>query len=170
MPIVEAVLNKEVDFGILRTCEFESLVARGLVAPNTIKVVGKKPEDTFACLRSTDLYPDLIFAAQASLSPDIKRRLSAALLSMPMSESGYGWTVGANLSETRHLVERLGYSPTVRTTGSSVMIDRYKYALLIGVLLLLAAVLMIGFGIWRGEADTVLAKAIRLCMECVGIG
>ena len=25
--------------------------------------------------------------------------------------------------------------------------------------LLLAAVLMIGFGIWRGEADTVLAKA-----------
>ena len=36
--------------------------------------------------------------------------------------------------------------------------------------LLLAAVLMIGFGIWRGEADTVLGKAIRLCMECVGIG
>ena len=36
--------------------------------------------------------------------------------------------------------------------------------------LLLAAVLMIGFGIWRGAADTVLAKAIRLCMECVGIG
>ena len=36
--------------------------------------------------------------------------------------------------------------------------------------LLAAAVLMIGFGIWRGEADTVLAKAIRLCMECVGIG
>lgn len=36
--------------------------------------------------------------------------------------------------------------------------------------LLLAAVLMISFGIWRGEADTVLTKAIRLCMECVGIG
>ena len=36
--------------------------------------------------------------------------------------------------------------------------------------LLLAAVLMIGLGIWRGEAATVLAKAIRLCMECVGIG
>ena len=34
----------------------------------------------------------------------------------------------------------------------------------------LAAVLRISFGIWRGEADTVLAKAIRLCMECVGIG
>ena len=36
--------------------------------------------------------------------------------------------------------------------------------------LLAAAVLMIGFGVWCGEADTVFAKAIRLCMECVGIG
>ena len=36
--------------------------------------------------------------------------------------------------------------------------------------LLLAAVLMIGFGVWRGEAQTVFSKAIRLCMECVGIG
>ena len=36
--------------------------------------------------------------------------------------------------------------------------------------LLAAAVLMIGFGVWRGEVDTVFSKAIRLCMECVGIG
>ncbi len=41
---------------------------------------------------------------------------------------------------------------------------------LLQLFLLLAAVLMIGFGIWRGEAGTVLSKAIRLCMECVGIG
>ena len=36
--------------------------------------------------------------------------------------------------------------------------------------LLLSSVAMIGFGAWRGEADTVLSKAIRLCLECVGIG
>ena len=36
--------------------------------------------------------------------------------------------------------------------------------------LLAAAVLMIGFGVWRGEADTVFSKAIRLSIECVGIG
>ena len=40
-----------------------------------------------------------------------------------------------------------------------------------GILFLLAVgIAMIGFGLWRGEADTVLSKAIRLCMECVGIG
>lgn len=38
------------------------------------------------------------------------------------------------------------------------------------LLLLAAAVLMILFGMWRGETDTVFSKAIRLCMECVGIG
>ena len=38
------------------------------------------------------------------------------------------------------------------------------------LLLLAAGVLMLLFGLLRGEADTVFSKAIRLCMECVGIG
>ena len=37
------------------------------------------------------------------------------------------------------------------------------------LLLLAAGVLMLLFGVWRGEADTVFSKAIRLCMECVGV-
>ena len=38
------------------------------------------------------------------------------------------------------------------------------------VALLIVGVAMVGFGIMRGEADDVLAKAIRLCLECIGIG
>lgn len=38
------------------------------------------------------------------------------------------------------------------------------------VLLLLIGMAMLVFGIWCGEAQTVFSKAIRLCMECVGIG
>lgn len=38
------------------------------------------------------------------------------------------------------------------------------------VLLLLAGIAMLIFGIWREEVQTVFSKAIRLCMECVGIG
>ena len=38
------------------------------------------------------------------------------------------------------------------------------------VALLAAGVAMVCFGAIRGEADAVLAKAIRLCLECIGIG
>ncbi len=36
--------------------------------------------------------------------------------------------------------------------------------------LLIAGIVMLCVGVMRGEADTVLSKAIRLCLECVGIG
>ncbi len=37
-------------------------------------------------------------------------------------------------------------------------------------LLIVMAVAFICFGAYRGEMETVLSKAIRLCLECVGIG
>lgn len=36
--------------------------------------------------------------------------------------------------------------------------------------LLAAGIAMLCFGIARGELDLVLGKAIRVCLECVGIG
>lgn len=40
----------------------------------------------------------------------------------------------------------------------------------IPVVLLLAAVILIGIGTFRGEVHEVLSKGINLCLECVGIG
>lgn len=36
--------------------------------------------------------------------------------------------------------------------------------------LLIAGAVMVCCGAMRGEVETVLSKAIRLCLECIGIG
>lgn len=41
---------------------------------------------------------------------------------------------------------------------------------MVQVALLIVGIAMVCFGVMRGEAVAVLAKAIRLCLECIGIG
>ena len=36
--------------------------------------------------------------------------------------------------------------------------------------LIFAAAACMAFGIWRGEMETVLTKAVNICMECIGLG
>lgn len=39
-----------------------------------------------------------------------------------------------------------------------------------GALLAVAGIVMTAFGFYLGEADTVFMKAIRICLECIGVG
>lgn len=48
--------------------------------------------------------------------------------------------------------------------------DRKSYLMLLRGILLVAAVVMIMFGLANGEAGTVLQKAVNICLECIGIG
>ena len=44
---------------------------------------------------------------------------------------------------------------------------KYRY---IGVIFALAGLCMIAVGVYRGEMAVVFAKAVNICLECVGIG
>lgn len=41
---------------------------------------------------------------------------------------------------------------------------------MIQMILLAVGAAMLYYGVWRGEVQIVLSKAVRLCLECVGIG
>ena len=62
------------------------------------------------------------------------------------------------------------YTDAIKQQEAMMFMTKKQAQLLLLLLLLAAGVLMLLFGLWRGEADTVFSKAIRLCMECVGIG
>ena len=45
-----------------------------------------------------------------------------------------------------------------------------KYKKISQAFVLITGITMVSYGAIRGEAATVLGKAIKLCLECVGIG
>ncbi len=40
----------------------------------------------------------------------------------------------------------------------------------LSVLFLILGILLIALGIARGESEVVLEKAVKICLECIGIG
>ena len=47
---------------------------------------------------------------------------------------------------------------------------KQKVTVSVTIVLILASIACMAFGIYRGEVDTVLTKAINICMECIGLG
>ena len=50
------------------------------------------------------------------------------------------------------------------------MIRDHKKDYLIRWVIATAAIMMMAIGVLNGETKTVLAKAINICLECIGIG
>ena len=48
------------------------------------------------------------------------------------------------------------------------MTERFRKILCVSLLIL--GIAMIILGVFRGEAETVFEKAVRICMECIVIG
>lgn len=47
---------------------------------------------------------------------------------------------------------------------------RFKNVQWSGIVISICGLLMMFFGIYRGEMATVMNKAVNICLECIGIG
>ncbi|WP_435529938.1 CD1871A family CXXC motif-containing protein [Peptoniphilus olsenii] len=45
-----------------------------------------------------------------------------------------------------------------------------KYSKYMPYIFLFLSILFISYGSYRGESQSVISKAIRICLECIGIG
>lgn len=50
------------------------------------------------------------------------------------------------------------------------MVNKFLKSRALSVVIVFISIVMIYYGYTNGEAKVVLDKAIRICMECVGIG
>lgn len=138
--VVEMVREGRVEAGVLSTCELESLQLQGLVSQDEFRVLGERPVEGFACRTSTQLYPDLVLAARPDLPAEWGKIASSTLLGMPLTADGWGWTVANQVNDSRRVIHRYAGVMASADGDRDDTTDRYKYAMLIGFLILAGSV------------------------------
>lgn len=139
--VVSSVLNSNVDAGILTTCVLEQIETSGMIEKGSLKVINQQPIDEagLTCRRSTsDLYPDMSFAAVAGTPEWLAREVTIALLSMP-EFSGYRWSIDHDQFSIDQLMKDLGLGPYsyLKDNTLSGLFNRFKKELLIALTFLL---------------------------------
>ena len=126
----------------VRTCFLEDL-AKSRKASLPVRVIEPYNDETFACQRSTALYPNWTISSVPSLSATELRRVMEALFEMPPTSNGMYWSVAPSFSATEALMKELRIGPYefLRTWTLRRLWDEYRWP--IGILLLCLAALLI---------------------------
>lgn len=112
--VVTDVLAGTSDVGILTTCALETLESDGWIEKGALRVINEKADphpSAYTCRRSTDLYPDAVFASVAGAKPDLVRDVTVALLTMPPGNRSWDWSVASDYLAVDHLYKALMIGP-----------------------------------------------------------
>jgi len=126
--IVQAVMAGESDAGIVRACLLENMVRRGEVPAGALRVLAQPAGDSFPCARSTPLYPDWPFAALRHTPHALSKQVATALLAMPVTPDGFGWTVPTDYQQVHALFRELQIGPyaSLAEGGVGALLERYR--------------------------------------------
>ena len=151
--VVQAVINKSFDVGIVRTDTLERMASEGLIDLSLIKIIksGNLEENKFPFVRSSRLYPEWPFSSLSHTSVSLAEQVSAALLTMmPTSMAAkqaqiIGWTVPKNYREIDHALSqlKLGYYKDLSDYSLADVINKY-WKIIIVILVVLLLLIIIG--------------------------
>lgn len=146
--VASMVLNKQVDVGILKTCDLEQFERDGTIAKGALRVLNPKNDSSISCRVSTDLYPDVVFASLPKADSNLVKTVSVGLLTMEQTRGGDSWGFASDFTPVSSLYRSLEIGPYeyLKETGFTGFAKRYRHylyglaALLILILLYTASV------------------------------
>lgn len=121
-----------VDVGILHTCELEEAIRSGTIQATDFRILSEKSPTASGCKRSTELYPNAMFAAFPTAQADVVRNLTVAILTMAPAIDGSDWVTNNRLGAVRRLMKTLQMGPYayLRDTSPQALLLRWKTPIL----------------------------------------
>ncbi|SDR06383.1 PhnD/SsuA/transferrin family substrate-binding protein [Pseudovibrio sp. Tun.PSC04-5.I4] len=150
--VVDAVLNGEVQVGIIRTCLLESLSESGKLDRTRVRVIGEKSDPNFVCSSTTQLYPGWAFLKVSGVSPDLATRITQALLSMPKNPSAdkwlghSSWIAPVSYASVETVYRELSLYPYNKNLRQTLKAWVERNYILLGVVIILCGAFMLHVG------------------------
>ena len=137
--VIRRVEDGRNDAGVVRTCFMEAMN----LTLSRFRILGARDDGSIDCVHSTDLYPNWVIAAAPSLSPDLSRKIAAALFSMPPIGDDVRWSIATDFRGVDNLFRTLKIGPYeyLATFSFKRFIAHYWPGFAIALTLLIALVL-----------------------------
>ena len=137
--VIRRVEDGRNDAGVVRTCFMEAMN----LTLSRFRILGARDDGSIDCVHSTDLYPNWVIATAPSLSPDLSRKIAAALFSMPPIGDEVRWSIATDFRGVDNLFRTLKIGPYeyLATFSFKRFIAHYWPGFAIALTLLIALVL-----------------------------
>jgi phosphate/phosphite/phosphonate ABC transporter binding protein len=140
--VVYGVLNGSVDGGTVRSDTLERMEQEGSISIKDFKVISPHivESDRMSFLHSTKHYPEWPFASLKNTSRELARKVTIALLNMPLTNDGplnYSWDVAQNYESVHDCLKYLQLAPyeyCKKTNYTTLLLNDWQWILAIFIL------------------------------------
>ena len=146
--VLQAVMNRRADVGIIRTGFLENMARYNDLNLSKITVLNRQDDPDFPYLLSSRLYPEWAFAKTKEVSNALAKETAMAMMSIPPNSEAakkagfWEWTMPYNYQPVHELMQKLQVGP-YKTFGEVTLwefISQHKALTIISALFLLGMI------------------------------